>query len=385
MNCTTLLTLITDYGVGTAEITAVTTGLVLNILTLPYFFRHRKQFTSLLYLLISVTDIFVLVSCFPNAVSMLYRKAIMFFRSKALCVMSGFIFNISSRMSVFLIAVLSVARAVQLMFPFTHVRSSIIVAFSFAYFLLNVCLAGLPLVFSEKTYHYIELFAQCSWGLDELSFVNSTNSTLWFGMTYTTIILPWLVPGLVVVLSCIVSVSVLLKSSFSRRRLRKSSKSIRKHFEVRNKLSSSGTVDMGKSQHGSPTHTKKGESRGSTTTTHATVTIVIVTVLYVVFNMPCWLVYCYLLSVGFDSRTWTEDLKFQIDHLQLLFILVGRVTVVLNSAANPVVYLCRMDPLREMLWSCKVSVLMRRVLRRRQRYDTSNSTTIKIENMTMDK
>ncbi|KAL5266616.1 hypothetical protein ACHWQZ_G003851 [Mnemiopsis leidyi] len=391
MTNTTLLTLATDYGVGTAEMAAVAFGLVLNTMTIPYFYHHRKQFTSLLYLLISITDILVLVSCFPNAVSLLHRKAIMLFRSKVVCVLSGFIFNIASRMSVFLIAMLSVARAVQLMFPFTHIKSSIIVGLSFAYLLLNVFLAGLPLVFSKNTYYYVELFAQCSWGLNELSFVNSTNSTLWYGMTYSTIILPWLVPGLVVVLSCIASVSVLLKSNILRRRLRKNSKSIRKHFEVRNKWSSSCTTETAtvKSQHGSPTHLKNGrrESGGSatTSTSKATVTIVIVTALYVIFNMPCWLVYCYLLSTGFDSQTWTKNLSFKMDQLQLMFILVGRVSVALNSAANPVVYLCRMDLLREMLWSCRVWVLVRRLFRRRERYVTTNSTTIKIENVTMEK
>ena len=374
-NNSTLLTLTTDYLLGTAELVSVVTGLLLNPLTIPHFFHHRKQFTSFLYLLISVTDILILLSCFPTAISMLNRKASMFLENRIICLLSGFIFNVFSRVSVFLIAMLSVARTIQLVFPFTVIKPAIYLAVFTVYFCLNVCLAGLPLVFSETTYYYTAFFGQCTWGINELSFVNSTDSSLWYGMTYTTIILPWLVPGLVVVLSCVASVTVLLRSSINRKQLKNNSDNTRKHIVLRFKSNGLTTRGRGKGLEGAHrlqiNIANDEPDLATAATTQATITILIMTLVYILFNVPCWLVYCYLLSTEFNALTWTRT--FRVDQLQLVFILVGRVSVALNSASNPVVYLCRMKPLRARLRSSRVMMLIRRQMVRRGLYKETNS------------
>jgi len=59
-----------DFVFGTVELASVLVGLTLNVMTIPYFYRNREQFSSLVYLLIVVTDILSLLSCFPSAISM---------------------------------------------------------------------------------------------------------------------------------------------------------------------------------------------------------------------------------------------------------------------------------------------------------------------------
>ena len=325
MNHSTL-TKASDYVLGTAELTSVITGLILNPLAIPHFFHHRAQLPNLLYLFITVTDILILAACFPTSLSMLNRKAPVLLENRTVCLLSGFVFNVFSRMSVFLIAMLSVARTIKLVFPFTAIKSRIYLAVLAVYFCLNVCLAGLPLLFSNARYYFAEFFAQCTWGLNELSFVNSTDSPLWYGMTYTTIILPWLLPGLIVIISCFASVTVLLSSS-----------SRMKGSRAR------GQSDNGMRQ--------------------ATVTILLMTMVYIAFNVPCWVVYCYLISTEFDTLSWMTSIN--VDQLQVLFIVVGRTSVALNSATNPVLYLCRMNLLRERLRVSRAAVLIKRQLVRR--------------------
>ena len=383
MNNTSVLTITSDYVLGTPELVSVLVGLLLNPLTIPHFFHHRKQFTSLLYLLISVTDILILGSCFPTAVSMLNMKSAMLLKNRVLCMLSGFVFNIFSRMSVFLIAMLSVARALQLIFPFTIIRSAIYLVVMYIYLFLNISLAALPLMFSSKRYYYADFFAQCTWGINELSFVNSSSSSLWHAMTYTTIILPWLLPALIVVLSCIASVIVLLKSSYRRRQFRSNTKETRKHYELR--LKSNGAASTEKSHEmdsfrsSQLEHKPAAESRSITNATaQATLTIVIMTLVYILFNVPCGVVYIYLLSKEFDPLTWMD---FNPDLLQMVFILLGRTSVALNSAANPIVYLCRMKPLRARLRGSTLAKLIQQQMVKRGWYNETNFAKTNVANV----
>ena len=172
---------------------------------------------------------------------------------------------------------------------------------------MNIVLASLPLVFSPNGYHYGAYVGQCSWGVAELSFVRSSSSGLWYGITSTTIVLPWLIPGFVVIASFTISIFVLIRSD------RKYKRMLSKRY--------------------------RGQASAVRTRRHATVTIIIMTLVYIVFNMPCWCFYCYLLSTGFDAAWLHADAALHIH------IFVSRLSVALNSAVNPAVYFLRIDGL----------------------------------------
>ena len=323
---------IADYIFGLTELGSVIMGLVLNLLTIPYFNRNSKeQFSSMIYLLIVITDILILVSCFPSALAMLNHRQALILDNRVLCTLTGFVFNIGARMSVFLIAVLGCARCLSLVFPFKKTRSRLYFISITVYFMFNVVLASLPLVFSSKGYHYSPYVGQCAWGINELSFVNcfGTSCTLWLWITYGTIIFPWLVPGVVVIVSSAMSIVTLIRSERARRK-------------------------MAPRREGAPFTPQRN---ASIKTKHATVTILIMTLVYSVFNMPCWLLYSYLLISKFNPITWLRG-----NTALYLQIFVCRLSVAMNSAANPVVYFSRIEALSKLTFrknSMSISMVSR--------------------------
>ena len=301
---------------GVVEMAASIFGIFLNAITLPYFIKGRKPISGTLYILIVITDILTCFCCLPTAVSMLNQRKAMWMDNKVMCSITGFIFNIVSRLSVFLIAVLSVARTITMCMPFRTYKPIYHLILIGVYLLLNVVLAALPLIFSPDGYIYGEYMGQCSWGIESLSFIKGTNSSLYMGLLYTFIILPWLVPGLIVTISCFISVVFIIKSTKNSQ----STESVSKKDRV--------MID-------------------------ATITIVIMTAVYIVFNMPCWIFFITVL-VNINNPTQWLRTSFAL----YFNIFVGRLSVVLNSAINPLVYFCRMRGLRfnfwNMIWKGKV-------------------------------
>ena len=76
---------------------------------------------------------------------------------------------------------------------------------------------------------------------------------------------------------------------------------------------------------------------------YATVTILIVTLIYSVFNMPSWLLYTYVLISDFNPITWLRG-----NTSLYLQIFVCRLSVAMNSAANPIVYFSRIEALSKL-------------------------------------
>lgn len=306
---------------GSLELSSIVVGLPLNSATITYFFSQRHHLPSLLYLLIVVTDLFILISCFPSALSMLNSKQSYILSNTTLCTISGFLFNIASRMSVFLVALMAVARATVMVLPFRRNRMWLYRAVFALYLFVNVSLATLPLIYSDHKYYYLEMFGACSWGIQDLKFVPDVYSSVWYWLTYTTIIIPWLVPGLVVLVSCAVAVCALIRAG--------------NHGGL--VLTRTRTITKWRvpSMRGNRMSTVKA-------TTHATITILITTGVYIMFNVPCWAFYGYFLSGKKDNPVkWLRG-----ETGMYINIFLYRLSVVMNSAVNPVIYLCRMNALR---------------------------------------
>lgn len=311
--------IVTDVAFGVIEIGSVSVGLLLNSMTIPYFSKTKKLFSNLIYLLIVVIDIFTLISCIPTAISMLRQKKATLLDNKFVCSMSGFIFNIASRMSVFLIALLGAARCFSILFPFTKPKLRYYFIPLGLYFAANIILALLPIIFSPVGYHYANFLGQCSWGIHELSFVTcyGMQCSEWRWMIINTVILPWMIPGVVVVLTSSVSIAMLKRSTNARKKL------------CRNMSEKVPTLKSV-----SPYVLPHSRNR------YATITILIMTIIYCIFNMPCWLLYSYLLGNRFNPAKWLRG-----DIAVYIQIFVSRLSVVLNSAVNPVVYFSRMEAL----------------------------------------
>ena len=317
VDVTTFGEIVTDFTFGMIEISCVSIGLLLNSLTIPYFSKKKKHFSNLIYLFIVAVDICTLISCLPSAVSMLNERKATMLSNPAVCSISGFVFNVASRMSVFLIALLGAARGLSILFPFTKPKLNYYFVPLGVYFAVNIFLAFLPITFSQVGYHYARFLGQCSWGIHELSFVDcyGMSCSEWRWMIIITVILPWLVPGVLVILTSSISIVMLKRSTNTCKGL------CRKLNKNKFNLVSPAVLPGSR-------------------TRHATITILIMTVIYCIFNMPCWLLYSYLLGNGFSPAKWLRG-----DIAVYIQIFVSRLSVVLNSAVNPVVYFSRIEAL----------------------------------------
>ena len=283
---------------GSIELISSLTGLVLNVIALPYFLSRREKFSNILYILIVVTDIFTCVVGIPSALSFLIGSYPVLSEVQWLCTLTGIIFNITSRFSIFLIAALSVCRTITLIFVFRKMNQSVIGSITIAiYFILLLFQAFLPILFSEKGYLYDHQMGTCTWTIEWLNFVNDHGSPTWEGLSYAFIIVPILIPGAVVLTSGVITVWKLLKSYQANQSLGKSS---------------------------------------LTQTKRATITVMMVTMLYTLFNVPCWVYF--IIGMYIDKRvSWLESAA----RLHMYYF-TAKLSVELNASCNPFVYILRM-------------------------------------------
>ena len=294
-------------GYGILEIISSSLGLFLNVSILPYFLCNRHGVSGLLYVLIIINDIVICFSCIPSAVSMMSSHKAMWLESRVFCTLTGYGFNVATRMSVFLIATLSVARSLSLSLPFVAVRPIHVVVIVGFYYAINFLVAALPIVFGDG-YQYEPFYGFCFWTINSLSFIKSVHSKLFESLTYGFIILPWLVPGMVVTVSCFVSLYYIRASHVYGRCLAR---------------------------------TMSQKVRNSLLKRSATITIFVMTIVYIIFNMPCWAFYILVLC----------HIKYNIPWLQsrpaiYTYLFVVRLSVVINSFCNPIVYIWRISKLR---------------------------------------
>ena len=68
----------------------------------------------------------------------------MLFSSPVVCTMHGILWNIAPRMSVFLIAVLSISRTISLLFPFRRIKRQHVLTPVVLYMIIQVVQSTLP-------------------------------------------------------------------------------------------------------------------------------------------------------------------------------------------------------------------------------------------------
>ena len=284
---------------GSIELISSLTGLVLNVIALPYFLSRREKFSNILYILIVVTDIFTCVVGIPSALSFLIGSYPVLSEVQWLCTLTGIIFNITSRFSIFLIAVLSVCRTMSLIFSFRKMNQSVIGSITIAiFFILLLFQAFLPILFSEKGYLYDHYLGTCSWAIEWLNFVDGYGSPTWEGLSHTFIIVPILIPGAVVLTSGFITVLKLLKSYQANQSLGRSS---------------------------------------LTQTKRATITVMMVTMLYTLFNVPCWVYFIIGMYIYVSEVSWLES-----EARLHMYYFAAKLSVELNAICNPFVYILRM-------------------------------------------
>ena len=261
-----------------------------------YFVFQRKDLPSVyfIYTAITMTDISICSSVIPVIISLVCNRDPMVFGNDAFCTLWGGFWRVLQTFSVFLVAVLSITRTLSLLNVPLNNSKVLVIIFSYAGFLLvrHIMLVAV----GEEYYVYAEENSVYCWPTSDNQRIEEAIS---FSLSIQLAL-----PILPIVISCKISTYILLSSA---------------------QIQTSSGKD------------KKRE---------ATITIVIVTFVYIVLNIPVFAneVVFLIHSLGHDAypgRYYSSTIMYYYS-----WTTTTVVSVALNSAINPIIYFCRMKRFR---------------------------------------
>ena len=318
-----------DVIFGVLELISGVCGGLLNIVCLPYFMRGKLNISNTLYILIIITDIVICCYCIPTGVSLLNGRQPTWLADDVICTLTGILSTVAPRLSVFLVAILSIARAVSLWIPFYKQRLCHYGGALLTYFIVTFIFATLPFHYFNLSvsqnvtlgYYYLETQGECGFNI---RFLKHLNTTWYIVASYGIIVIPWLIPAIIVIISSCISTYSLIR------------------FIVPGRSYRSGSLGSQESR------------RLRQTSASATQTILIFTLVYIIFNVPCWIYHICMISRVLN-HTYTTSF-----FLSYFYIFVLRLSVVFNAMANPIIYITRMNGVRAYL-QVRFNCIRRRV------------------------
>lgn len=332
-----------DVLYGTAALLSCFFGSISNIFSVKYFAKNRHKVSCNVYLWMVAVDFLTCFSMIHFGLSRI-RPGFGNFLGKGIwCNILGFIYNISSRLSVFIVAVQSIIRSYSLVYPFKKVQVGIPMVILSTMAVIQILQASLPYV-RGKGYEYNDMWGICLWYLEDIL---SPSSSLYYMLYILTLILPFLLPALPVLVSCGVSIKYIWNTNPSPAVLSETPKISQLACVVKNKLKR-----------------------------RASVTVVIITVVYIVFNMPYWI---YLIC----NMILDEPLGGNLFNTYF-GILLNPLCVILNAAANPIIYYFRIADMKNHVLLAFRNVEFPRSLKITKIQTTIVHTPMRIEDVHFD-
>ena len=275
-------------------------GTLGNIVSFFHFKSKKRDISSVIYMFITTNDIVVSITLLPVGISALSQgQPGLLFGNKYGCETWYVIWNVATKLSVFLVLCLSVTRTFSLLRPFSRQKIRYFLLAVVIFMVINLALEATMISLDNTRALFFSEGLRCVlFVIAEAAFIVFTVNDNLF---YTA-------PALVVAVSCVISIVVLTR---------------------RNKV---GNVQQSELQ----------QSRN-----RATVTILLFALLYGVCNIPLVIDYVVLTSdiiidnmqVYYNFYEFDKHLHYRNATLTIL--------PAANSAANPTLYFWRMPALRE--------------------------------------
>lgn len=270
-----------------------------------FFFKFSKNnVPHSIYKIITATDFYICMCILPVGICYLMdRSPGILFGTTVPCYIWGYTWSIVGRFSVFLVVVLSTTRTCLVLKPFYTVRIKVVIGFIVGYFLILLIQMLLIQWFTKAKVVYKRPFAECVFFTD--SSKDLKHKALYF-IGYTV---PFIVPMFFVILSCGLTIWAI---AIKPRR--------------------------------NDSHTKVQAASSA----RVTMTIVIFTLVYSLFNIP--LVFDRLLLAIRDLFEVKGFEKFHnFTNVEYYLNFTYSISVAINSALNPWLYLWRMANFRRFL------------------------------------
>ena len=186
-------------------------GTVGNTVALKYFSSQRMDIPHRMYIWINVTDIVTSVLMLPTALSYVQSRAPILFGHVAVCQVWGVLWNITGRLSVFLVATLSITRSYQLARPFVIIKKWLVMGVVSGYAFLQLLVAVLP-YFYRSIYIYDWVSVTCLWTI--VQDIHPTLNRTGFLVLYVCcLIVPMVLPIFPTIASCLMSVRAIRRSN----------------------------------------------------------------------------------------------------------------------------------------------------------------------------
>ena len=262
-----------------------------NLVAIKYFLREGRM-TSYLFLSTAVVDLLALaVKSVPISVSLIFHRQPMFYSNDIACHVIGMFQNGTIMASVFIVAVLSSTRTYSLVFPLKIFRRRTVLVCMVVYFSVLVVHEVLPVLLNKLHFTYSSEDVIC-WDAGDWSTYDDLVDSLFLAL-----------PIIPITFCCIVSCHQV-------------------YFAPKNAISQSRLKSS------------------------ATITIILYTVTYIIFNAPNFVNYVLwnITSIGYE---WPGP------HYSSLFMqyyswnISGELCLVMNSAVNPLIYLLRIQRYRD--------------------------------------
>lgn len=344
-----------DVVFGVVSLGASLPGILGNLFILQTFMRERQRLSRKIFILIALTDVTTsLCSGIPFGVSRLLGRASGLFSNGIFCNVSGLVFNITTRLSVFLISLLSFTRCFAIIRPMTQINTSLVLGSIGCYSAAQLIIAGIPFLNSAFTapgsphyfYYFDYHYTNCIWAVD---MIVAPDTLLFRVAEYLLLFVPFFFPSLVVVASCCVCVVSLARAARrdpSISRAMPSAPSARRDSNT-SKLSGLERLRSGSIGREKPHALKRGHNTSENALTsckyRATRTITLVTLLFVILNFPYWVI---LLLFFIEQNTGLQIINYRNVYVQALFVFCTNVSPYLNAGLNPIIYFTRAEHAR---------------------------------------
>ena len=282
--------------------------------------QTKKQFFNDLYIMIAGTDLLITITCFPVTCSLFRGRDKVLFQSSIFCSIWGTIWEILPYVSVFLVALLSISRMIIVIKPLRVLQQKWLKISALVYVCSLVILKTVPVIMEyvghhragvpkpdyDKigTFHYNRHSVYCfiMARAPETATAIVEHSHIW-KMNAVSCSLFMAFPIIPIILSCTVSIVKILQASALSRRVKRN-----------NRVQKS-----------------------------ATVTVVIVTIVYITYNIPVFLNYLIYAITSFSPEISYRDVYSNVFIYWYSWVLTYVILVAMNSSTNPIVYYLRMQ------------------------------------------
>ena len=341
-----------DLVFGTASLISAVPGILGNVWILKMFYSEKQLLSRKIFILIAITHITTSFwSGIPFGISRLMGRQPALFNNKGFCNISGLVFNITSRLSVFLISVLSFTRCIAIISPMQHIRGNWIMGSIAGYSIIQLAIASIPFVVTDLEtkspaqtgrtfYKFDEHYTNCVWSVDQI--ISDPGTVLYEVAEYFLLFVPYFFPSIIVLTSCCVCIVSLIKSASNFPSNFPSSSIVRKDQDSEGKKSLTLAQTTEHRQEGEgiiPGSGRRGKDSILSTKYRATRTITLVTLLFVVLNFPYWVI---LLLFFIEQNSGLKIINYRNEYVRCLFVFCTNVSPYLNAGLNPIVYLVRL-------------------------------------------